>query len=658
MPHSRLLLLARLLVLIGVTTAVRPLSAWGQWQPVSQDELKMTSVPEAPGAPAVILYRQVDRDDNSKTGHEENYVCIKILTEEGRKYADVEIPFLKKNGNIVSISGRTIRPDGSIASFDGRAYDKMIVKAKGMKYLAKTFTLPDVQVGSIIEYHYVYDMAEHWVFDSNWILSDELFTRLARFSLRPNKDFALRWTWPSGLPAGSSPPKQEAATGILRMEAQNVPAFQVEDYMPPQDQMKFRVEFEYSEASYETEPDKFWKQQDKRLNGKVESFVNKRKAMEEAVAQIVAPGDAPEVKAQKIYARVQKMRNTSYETEKTEQEQKREKAKSDPNAEEIWRQGFGTGPQITWLYLALVKVVGIEAYPVDISTRNEYLFLPKMMKASQLNSNVVLLKLNGKDVYCDPGTAYVPYGFLPWSETGVMGLKLDKDGGSWVETTMPQSAESTITRKADLKLGEDGTLSGKVEITFSGLEALTRRIEVRNEDDTARKKYLEDQLQEYVPVGIEAELTNKPDWTSSATTLVATYDLKVQGWASAAGHRALLPTGLFSATEKQLFEHANRVFPVYFHFPFEKQDDVTIQLPLGWQVSSLPKPVDQDKKAVAYTLKVENDKGTLHLTRTLKNDLVFVEAKQYPTLRAFYQMVRTGDEEQIVVLPGGASASN
>jgi hypothetical protein len=140
--------------------------------------------------------------------------------------------------------------------------------------------------------------------------------------------------------------------------------------------------------------------------------------------------------------------------------------------------------------------------------------------------------------------------------------------------------------------------------------------------------------------------------------LVATYDLKVQGWASAAGHRALLPTGLFSATEKQLFEHANRVFPVYFHFPFEKQDDVTIQLPLGWQVSSLPKPVDQDKKAVAYTLKVENDKGTLHLTRTLKNDLVFVEAKQYPTLRAFYQMVRTGDEEQIVVLPGGASASN
>jgi len=36
------------------------------------------SVPEAPGAPAVILYRQVDRDDSARTGNQYNYVRIKI----------------------------------------------------------------------------------------------------------------------------------------------------------------------------------------------------------------------------------------------------------------------------------------------------------------------------------------------------------------------------------------------------------------------------------------------------------------------------------------------------------------------------------------------------------------------------------------------------
>jgi transglutaminase-like putative cysteine protease len=628
-----------------------------EWQPISPEELKMTSLPEAPGAPAVILYRQVDRDDNAKTGNEQNYVRIKILTEEGRKYADVEIPFFHDQGNVIAIRGRTVRPDGSVANFDGKTYDKMIVKARGVKYQAKTFTLPDVQVGSIVEYRYAYDMAENYVYDSHWILSNELFTRRAKFSLKPNREFALRWSWPVGLPQGTNAPKQEPSTTIVRMESQNIPAFQVEDFMPPENELKFRVDFEYSEGDLEQDPVKFWRQRGKKLNGQVESFLGKPKSMEQAVAQIVSPSDSPEVKAQKIYARVQQLRNTSYEVEKTDQEQKRAKAKEGGNAEELLKLGYGNGRDITWTYLALVRAAGIEAYPVWVSSRSEYFFNPKLMRSNQLNANLALLKLNGKEVYCDPGTAYVPFGLLPWGETAVTGLKLDKDGGNWVTTTLPGSLQSQIDRKAEMKLLDDGTLAGKVTVTFSGLEAMSRRVEERNEDEAARKKYLEDQLREYIPVGVEADLTNKPEWSNAGRPLVAVYDLKVPGWASAAGHRALLPVGLFSATEKQLFEHANRVHPIYFQFPFEKHDDVTIDLPLGWNVSSVPKELNQDAKAVAYDLKVENDKGTLHLTRLLRCDLLMIEQKLYPTLRAFFQTVRTGDEEQIIVQPGAAAAS-
>jgi hypothetical protein len=153
------------------------------------------------------------------------------------------------------------------------------------------------------------------------------------------------------------------------------------------------------------------------------------------------------------------------------------------------------------------------------------------------------------------------------------------------------------------------------------------------------------------------DLTNKPEWSSSSAPLVAVYDLKVPGWASGAGHRALLPVGFFGATEKQLFEHANRVHPVYIHYPFEKDDDVTIALPLGWKVSSVPKQTNADSNAVAYVLKVQDDKGTLHVTRMVRCNLISVEQKLYPALRAFYQTVRSGDEEQIVMQPEAAAAS-
>lgn len=629
--------------------------------PVTPEELKMTSEPLAPGAPAIILYRQVDRDDRGNTAHENDFFRIKILTEEGRKYGDIEIPFFKSGGNnIVAIKARTIRSDGSVVNYDGKIYDKAIVKSKGVKYMAKTFTLPEVQVGSVIEYSYTIDLAEHWVFDSHWILSDELFTKEAVFSLKPYTNdyvpFNVRWSW-QGLPAGTDPPK-EGPDHVVRMQAHNIPAFHTEDFMPPENELKSRVDFTYSDELPEKDANAFWKKRGKKLNGSVESFINKKKAMEEAVAQIVSPNDPPEVKLQKIYARVQQLRNTSYEVRKSEEEKKRENEKDPSNVEDVWKRGYGNGAQLTWLFLALTRAAGFESYGVMVSDRSNFFFNPIVMDAHKLDANVVLVKVNGKDMYFDPGAAYTPFGMLVWPETGVQGLRLDKDGGTWVQTTLPESSESCINRTAVLSLSENGDLEGKLTITFTGLEAMQRRREERNEDETDRRKFLEEQAKEYIPAASELDLTNKPEWNSSSRDLVAEYKMKIPGWMSGAGRRAMLPVGIFSAPEKRVFEHTERVHPIYFEYPFEKIDDVTIILPVGWQVGSLPPAKTQDAKAVFYELKVESDKATLHLSRRLKVDMLLLPQKYYPALRSFFQVVRSGDDEQIVLQPIGTSASN
>jgi hypothetical protein len=637
-----------------------PATAGAQsFQPASPEELKMTSEPLAPGVPAVILYRQVDRDDNGRTSHEDNYVRIKILTEEGRKYADVEIPFFKASEDIVHIRARTIRPDGSALEFDGKVFEKSIVKGRGMKYLTKAFTLPDAQVGSIIEFFYTIDLSEHYIYESHWILSDELFTKKAAFSLKPFKSnylpVYLHWTW-QGLPPGSE--VKQGSDGIIRMEATNIPAFQTEDFMPPANEVKSRVDFIYSEDSVEKDPSTFWRKVGKKRNDQLESFIGKRKAMADAIAQIVSPNDPQEVKLRKIYDRVQQLRNTSYELRKTEQEEKRDKEKVAENVEDVWKRGYGSGMQLTWLYLALVRAAGFEAYGAWVSSRREYFFSPKTMQSEKLNANVVLVKLNGKDLYFDPGAAFTPYGMLTWSETGTPGLRLDKEGGSWIMTTLPPSSESRVERNAKLRLSDTGDLEGSLTITYTGLEAMYRRLDFRNSDEIARKNFLEDELKEQVPVAIEVELTNKPDWTSSETPLVAEFHLKVPGWVSGAGKRAVMPVGLFTAAEKRMFEHANRFQPIYFEYPFEKLDDVSIEIPSGWQMASVPPAKNQDGHIVSYTLKVEDEKGVLHVARMLNVDFLFLETKYYGALRTFFQVVRTGDEEQIVLQPGSATASN
>jgi len=631
------------------------------FQPVSPEELKMTGDPKAPGAMAIVLFREVDRDDRGLTAHEDVYYRIKILTEEGRKYADVEIPFFKEQGNVVNVHARTIKPDGSTVNFGGQVYDKSIVKARGLKYMAKTFTLQDVQPGCIIEYYYTTDFSEQYVFDSHWILSHELFTKHAKFTLKPyvsNSNFQvyLRWTW-NTLPEGTGQPSQ-GPDHVVSLEANDIPAFQTEDYMPPENEMKYRVDFIYSEDPFERDPDTYWKKRGKKLNGGLESFVGKKKAMEEAVSQIVTPGDSQEVKLQKIYARVQQIRNTSFEAEKTEQEQKREKEKAPDNVEAVWKKQYGNGGELTWLFLALVRAAGFEAYGMWVPDRQNYFFSPLTMDGRRLDSNVVVVKLNGKDVFFDPGSAFTPYGMLPWLETAVNGLRLDKDGGTWLQTELPPSANSIIRRKATLKMSDTGDLEGKLIVTYTGLEAAQRRLAERLVDDTEKKKFLEDEIKGSIPAACEVELTNKPEWKSSDASMVAEYDLKIPGWVAGAGRRALFTMGLFSAPEKHLFDHADRIHPVYFEFPFQRIDEVDVDLPLGWQISTIPAPQKNDGRIVGYDMEAQNNKGTLHMSRTLTVDILLLQQKYYPALRNFFQVVRTADEQQVVLQPAGANASN
>ena len=111
----------------------------------------------------------------------------------------------------------------------------------------------------------------------------------------------------------------------------------------------------------------------------------------------------------------------------------------------------------------------------------------------------------------------------------------------------------------------------------------------------------------------------------------------------------LLPVGLFGAGEKHTFEHGARVHPMYFNFPYQHTDDVTIELPPGWQVEQRPQAALDDLKLAA----LQHDGGGCQRVpasqaRPHRSISRSCSLKSYAPLRDFFQSVRAGDEEQIV----------
>lgn len=655
------------LVVLSFAVLVCSGSAVGdEWPAVNQAELKMTSVPEAPGAPAVILYRQVDRVDDAKLASKETeYVRIKILTDAGVKYGNVEIPFVKGVEEITGVRARTIHADGTIVQFDGKVYESTIVKTKDVHFLAKVFSMPDVQRGSVIEYEVLHDFPKWetkfegrgYVTNFMWVLSSELFTLHAKFSAKPyvERGIELQWSWPAGLPEGTKPPEREV-DGTIQLECRNIAALPIEDHMPPRNELMLRVVFTYAHGLPEANPDKFWRDFDHKEYDAVQKFVGKSGSVRAAVKEMITEQDTPETKLQKMYARVQKIRNLSYEFRKTPEERANQGIVENSSVDDVWTHGYGHKRDIDWVFLAMARAAGFEADAVLVSNRKQSFFKKARNQASELGFTAVAVKTRSGELLLDPGGYLAPFGFLPWEETGVPALKLDKQDGTWFETKLGSSETTQIRRQADLRLNADGSLEGKLNVIYSGQQAYAKRIDQMRADDAGRKTALEDEVKSYIPVSSQVELTNQPDWSSAVPTLTAEFHIKVPGWAVVGAKHCTIATGLFGNSEKGLFEHADRTNAIYFEYPYGVIDEIKINLPDGWKVEALPKPVTLDLKAAKFTFDSQGTGTTVVLKRELRIEFALMDRKFYPTVRSFFQTVQSEDGQQLTLQPTVSAA--
>lgn len=643
-----LLAAAILIAMFGAVT-VRPSPAKDEWLPISPADLALKDNPASPGSDAMILYRESDIDAQLAAFHE--YIRIKIFTQQGTHAGDVELPFLKGVDNIEEIRGRTVHADGSIANFEGKTLDKEVVKASGYKFLARTFELPDVQPGSILDVKFRDQYNTDYKFlNFTWNISNYLFMREGHFSIKPNPyafyGFSFRQY---GLGASQHPEEQKDKSYTLVVH--DVKGIEDEQYMPPENALRMRVKFFYITASVpSTETnEQYWNRMGKTWNEEMEKFIDKKKTLSSDLASTVSPGDAPEVKLQKIYARVQKIRNLAFEQRKSKKEMKEEEIKPIANVEDMLKRGYGNPFQLNYLFIGLARAAGFEATELRVTSRNDSFFLSQVKDATQLDAQLVWVRAGGKEYYLDPSDLTYPFGLLPWYEAGAKGLRVSKDGGQIVETPLPPSSASTIARHGDFKISEEGELSGELRVEYGGQAAAVRRGENYTEDEVGRKKKMEKAIQDSLPSGAFFELTKLTDWENFNKPLVVEGTVKLTAYGSAAGRRMLVPASPFEVPQAKAFQGSRRVNMIYFHYPNEITDELQFHAPTGYTVETLPAVQEVNAGALKYNLSITQQAGSVAVKRQLVTSVILIPVQSYPALRQFFSTVKSDDEAQVVL---------
>ncbi len=388
------------------------LPVWGQFQDPTKEELQMTVDAKAPGANAVYLNFAEDQDGPGYSSM--FYERVKILTEKGKERSTLR--FSHTPNTKFEVEGRTIHKDGTIIPLTDKPLDLVEFKTKDEQLNSLVFTLPSVEVGSVLEYRvkFKYDGVPPF---PNWYIQQDMFVHHAHYSFKPWMFGSVGVSYMARLGGDAKVASQK---GIYTLDLDDVVPLPDEDWMPPLNTFKWRVSF--FGTTFKTTQE-YWEAAGKVWANFVHDFTNPTGTLKKAAEEMVAPSDSETVKAKKIYAAVMKLENTDFTREKTKVERKKEKIKDIHNAQDVWRDQSGNGDEIALLYVALCRAAGLNVVPMSVVNRSRALFDEGLLNSAQMDDFIAVGQLDGKEVFLDPGQKMCPFGTLHWKHMLARGFR-------------------------------------------------------------------------------------------------------------------------------------------------------------------------------------------------------------------------------------------
>lgn len=643
----------------------------GDWKPIDPQQLQVRTPTVDPDADAEALFWEVRVDDATQDLVLSHYVRTKIFTERGREsQSKVELPFGKiygRNIRLKDIEARTITPDGTIIPVKkDDIFERTEIKTNGLKWKVKSFAMPGVVPGAIIEYRWR-EVRENS--SANYMRLEfqrDIPIQRVTYFVKPSGYFINPYT---GAPLGmrfqpfriSEPKFTKEKNGFYSLTQTNVAAFREEPRMPPASSVRSWVLIYYS-PDRKLSAQQFW-----RDHGQAVYEANKR-AMQASddvrskAAEIIGDAATPEEKINRLltFCRTQ-IKDFTSDTSGFSAEE-RLKMKENKTPSDTLRRGIGNSRDIDLLFAALATAVGLEARVAVLGDRSDSIFDPSFADDYFLRTYAIAVR-SGSGAnwnFVDPCNAYVKNGMLPWQMEGQTALVSDPKEPVFVRTQVSAPQQTAERRTATLILSEDGTVEGDVRIEYTGHLAAINK-EQNDEETTAdREAILRARIKEQMSA---AEVTNVQveNAIDGMKPFVYSFHIRVPAYAQRTGKRLFLQPAFFQKDKPALFTTSTRTHPIFFDFGWAEEDAVTIELPKGFALDNAEAPQTISAGPLSkYEVHaaVTNDQRQLIYKRKFyfgNDQLLQFDTNAYTQLKRYFDAVHEGDKHTIALKAGSAA---
>ncbi len=632
---------------------------------VSLSELEQKKYPIDTSASAAILYNKARTYFlyDIKKGFSLVNECefrIKIYKIEGLNWANFKVPYC--------VGYQSLDKD-QVAFFNAVTYNlengkiaktKVGNEGKFKKEINEfwneaVITMPNVKIGSIVEFKYVQTtdvIAEFPDFRFQYeipVAFSEYTTEIPQFFIyRPIKTGSGYLKTDAEIANGFQNYKNEYNQTLTlnyqqintKYTVYSTPALKEEPYVDNIENYRFALKHELTKKVFPDVPEKNYAESWESVAATIykdERFgkeLLKRSYIDPFIAQAIGSAVTDMEKVTAIFDFVKRTMNWNgfygYLTKK--------------GVEKAFSEQTGNSAEINFIVIAMLNRAGLFANPVLISTVNNG--IPAFPNRTVFNFVIAAVTIDGKQILLDATDKNSAPNILPLRDLNWTGRLIKTDASSEEIKLAPKDlSKETINITA--KIAENGNASGKIRYVRTDHEGLYFRNKHGNENQS---QYIENLENKYPGLKV-SEYSSDLD-NNTAKSIAESFNFTSENVSEIIDGKIYFNPLLFYSKEKNPFVLEERQLPIYYGYPFQLKHNVSFEIPAGYSIESLPKPIKVSTGTESFgtfTFNISSADNKIQIVAVQEINSALISNRSYDALKDFYKKMIDKQNEKIIL---------
>jgi hypothetical protein len=605
---------------------------------VTLAELQEKEYPKDPSAPAVMLFKTCKVYFEDLTTITKVKTKIKIYKKEGYKWANEEILHYL-NGESISFSDAI-----TYNLVDGKI-EKTKLKSEGefeqkinKYYSQKKIVMPNIREGSIIEYEYTvrsgnFGSLRDWYFQYSIPVDFSEYNVKIPYFLTFNKR-AKGFIYPK---LSSMPSYNREISEVYKLE--NIPAINEESFVNNINNYRASISYELALVnipgsiykSFSTD----WESVTKTIYH-YDDFgleLTKTGYFEDDINAIIAGLNTPEEKAAAIFNFVKS--NVKWNNYYGYY--------CNDGVKKAYKDKTGNVAEINLMLTAMLRYAGLSVNPVLLSTRSNGIAL--FPNRTAFDYVIAAIETANGLVLLDATEKFSLPNVLPLRDLNWFGRLIRKDGTS-SEVSLTPTALSSETVNMNAVVSMDGSISGKLRRQLTNQKALSFR---QKNTATKEETYLEGL--ENDNNSIEVGDYKRENDLDLSKPIVESYVFKDSKDFERINDKIYISPSLFLGMKENPFKQEVREYPIDFGYPNQNKYNITIEIPVGYAVETIPEGLNIAAVDGIGTFKyvIANKGNKVQISMTDEISKAIVSADYYQALKEFFKKILDKQNEKIIL---------